>query len=183
MTSGKLDDRQIAKIVNINGKNYVASGDIVLKRKDGSIHFLEREDRSFTRFDGYKIHPSKIEDIIRKHPCISDCIIVNYYDEQFSGNMPIIHVVLEDENIDKMQLINEIVFETMGNNKELTTRDIPTKWKFRNSIPLNMMQKKDYKALIKEGLSDEEFDVNIVENNMRIDNIEIKEPNLKKKIK
>lgn len=184
MSSGVLDGREVIKIKTIDGERYIQSGDIITKRLDGSIHFEERADRGFTRFDGYKIHPSKIEEIINKHPAVKDCIIVNYYEEKYFGNMPIVHVVLNDDcSIEKEDVINEIIFGTMQNDKSITTRDIPIKWNFRDSIPLTLMSKKNYKTLIEEGINGNEYTIDIEEDNMRINNINIINPNSKKKIK
>lgn len=185
LTPGMLDDKSTTNIDYLNGDRCVVSGDLITKRADGTIHFEERIDRGFSRFDGYKIHPSKIENCIKKHPAIKDCMVVQYYDESKFGNMPIIHVILnkEYETQDKESIIKEIIFETMQNDKDNTTRDIPTKWKFRDEIPLTLMQKQDYKSLINEGICGDEFTVVIEENNIKITSIEVLKPNIKNKIK
>lgn len=183
LSPGKLDGKDVINTVYIDGERCVVSGDLITVRKDGSIHFEERLDRGFTRFDGYKIHPSKIEKCIMKHPAIKDCMIVNYYEELYYGNMPIIHVVLNDEylDIDFETVINDIVFKNMQGDKELTTRDIPVKWKFRSSIPITSMSKKDYKKLISEGVSGDEYTIKIEEDNLKIKCMHIQKPEQNKK--
>lgn len=178
LSPGKLDGKDVIKTDYIGGHRCVVSGDLITVRKDGSIHFEERLDRGFTRFDGYKIHPSKIEKCIKEHPAIKDCMIVNYYEELYYGNMPIIHVVLNEEyvDIDYETIIDEIVFKNMQNDKELTTRDIPVKWKFRDSIPITLMSKKDYKKLISEGVNGNEYTVRIEEDNLKIKTMQIQKP-------
>jgi len=175
LTPGNLDGREIVSTTMLNNQRCIISGDLITKRKNGSIHFEERLDRGFTRFDGYKIHPAKIEECILKHSAIKDCMIVNYYDDKHFGNMPIVHVVLEDniELASKEEIIKEIIFEIIQEDKNMTTRDIPTKWKFRTNIPLTLMSKKDYMALKNEELDGSELNVIIDEDNMKLQNITI----------
>ena len=185
VTCGKLDDHIIVKHYELDGKSYIRTGDLVRAYKDGFFSFVERIDRSFTRFDGYKIRAREIEVVIEQSPLVRYARIVPYFDEGMRGNMPKAHIVLED-NVDKSDLkaiTEEIINSQFINNPNMSSRQIPTKIKYRESLPLTKNSKINTKALQQEGLDGEEVSVIIQETNLSVGNIEIVLPNNKIKIR
>ncbi len=178
VTSGMLFDNEIVKHYNMDGKSYIRTRDLVKMREDGIFFFEARKDRSFTRFDGYKVKPAEIEKEIENSPYVKKCILVNYYDEGKKGNMPIAHLVLNDDvkvysMEDYEKIVKTIVYDQIINNKNMSSRQIPSKFKFRMSIPLTKNGKYNYNALIFEGLDGTEVSVDIEETNLSVGKISI----------
>lgn len=135
---------------SIDDKEFLSSGDIVTFDKDGNIYHLERMDRGFSRFDGYKIHPGSLEKKMMSYGLLKNCCVSGYYDNNKKGRMPIIFCVLEDEyknlsNKEVTQLMTDFILE----DGSLTTRDLPAKWVFLDSLPLTPMSKIDFRSLEK----------------------------------
>lgn len=177
-TGGMIDGESIVGIKYIAGFPFIQTKDTIILNSDNTMEFSERLDRTFTRFDGYKVRPYNIEKIIEKFPAVQECMVVDYEDDELYGKMPIAHIVLNKEltEDDKYKLIEDIVTNRMMNVIDFTTRDIPKKWKFRESIPQTKMFKKDYKRLISEGITGDEFTVTIKESNLKIESISISPP-------
>lgn len=135
---------------NIDGSEYLVSGDIVTFNKNGIICHVERMDRGFSRFDGYKIHPGSLERKIMSYGFLENCCISNYYDKNKNGKMPIIFCVLKDEykNLPEKE-ITQLLSDSILSDETLTTRDLPTKWVFIESLPMTPMSKIDFKSLEK----------------------------------
>lgn len=177
-TNGIIDNKTIVEKKFIAGFPFIRTKDIIRINSDGTLEFSERTDRTFTRYDGYKVRPSNIEKVIESEETVQQCMVVEYEDFEVFGKMPIAHVVLNREltTKEKIELINKIIDSKMLNSPNFTSRDIPKKWRFRESLPQTKMFKNDYRELIAEGLTGEEFTVSILESNLKIEDLKIMPP-------
>ena len=177
VTSGKLDEKIIVPHYELDGKSYIRTRDLVKMSRDGIFTFESRKDRSFTRFDGYKIKPYEIEKVIEENAMIKYCRVVPYYDNKQRGLMPIAHLVLNEEielnEEEKVSLINEIVYRQIIANPNMSSRQIPSKFRIRESMPLSKNGKINFNELINEGLKGTEINVDVEETNLSVGNIQI----------
>ena len=185
VTNGILDDHVIVKHYNLDGKSYIRSRDIVKMDRDGLFYFKSRKDRSFPRFDGYKVKAYEIEKVIEQSPLVKYCRIVPYYDEESRGNMIKAHIVLADniDNSDLKNITEQIINQQFINNPNMSSRQIPKKIKYRDSLPLSKNSKINFKALEQEELDGTEITVNIQETNLSVGSINIIVPHNKVKRK
>ena len=181
VTNGILDDKVIIPHYGLDGKSYIRTRDLVKMNRDGIFSFDSRKDRSFTRFDGYKVKPYEIEKVIEENDKIKYCRIVQYYDDRKRGLMPIAHIVLNDEDIlsteEETKLVEEIVYKQIIANPTMSSRQIPSKFRIRESLPLSKNSKVSFNELINEGLKGNEISVDVMETNLSVGNIEIYPPN------
>lgn len=176
VTQGKLHGKVIVPHQTLDGKSYIRTKDIGYMDTDGCFFIDERKSRSFARIDGFKVKPSEIEKPIETNPNVKYARIVPYYDEDIKGIMPICHVVLEEDNLtdeEQVEAVKDIVYNTIIANSDMNSRQIPTKFKIRESMPLNKGGKVDFKALEKEELTGDEINVSIDETNVAISDIKI----------
>ncbi len=177
VTPGVLNGETIVKRYTMDGKEYIRTRDLVKMREDGVFFFENRKDRSFTRFDGYKIKPSEIEKEIELCPNVISCIIVPYLDTNKHGLMPIAHIVSNNDDefsqVQSIEMIREIVDKYIVANPNMSSRQIPSKFKIRKSIPLTKNSKIDFNRLISEGIVGNEINVDVDETNLSVGNIEI----------
>ena len=185
VTNGILDDHVIVKHYDLDGKSYIRSRDIVKMDRDGLFYFKSRKDRSFPRFDGYKVKAYEIEKVIEQSPLVKYCRIVPYYDEESRGNMIKAHIVLADniDNSDLKNITEQIINQQFINNPNMSSRQIPKKIKYRDSLPLSKNSKINFKALEQEELDGTEITVNIQETNLSVGSINIIVPHNKVKRK
>lgn len=181
VTNGILDDKVIIPHYELDEKSYIRTRDLVKMNRDGIFSFDSRKDRSFTRFDGYKVKPYEIEKVIEKNDKIKYCRIVQYYDDRKRGLMPIAHIVLNDKDIlsqeEETKLVEEIVYKQIIANPTMSSRQIPSKFRIRESLPLSKNSKVSFNELINEGLKGNEISVDVMETNLSVGNIEIYPPN------
>ena len=121
VTPGVLDDKVIVPKYELDGKEYIRTRDIAEIDRDGILYFHSRKDRSFTRFDGYKIKPYEIEQVMEENSLIKYTRITPYYDEKMHGIMPKAHIVLEDNVAieDVKALTEKIIQDSFINNPNL----------------------------------------------------------------
>ena len=178
VTPGILDDKEIVPHLVYNGESYILTRDIARMDRNGLMTFLSRSDRSFTRFDGYKIKAYEIEALIKAYPGVQYCILSPYYDTGKYGNVALADIVLENSTklsrLEQVSFVQELVMQVFTNNLSTSTRQIPAWFRFRDSLPLTANSKVDYNALSKEALHGDEIEVAIEETNISVDKITVR---------
>ena len=146
-----------------------------------------REIREILADSGYEILSMKeagvdldiVEDgtTFEENAMIKYCRVVPYYDNKQRGLMPIAHLVLNEEielnEEEKVSLINEIVYRQIIANPNMSSRQIPSKFRIRESMPLSKNGKINFNELINEGLKGTEINVDVEETNLSVGNIQI----------
>lgn len=175
VTNGILNGDVIVPHYELDGKSYIRTRDIVEMDKDGVFFHNARKDRSFARFDGYKVKPHEIETKIETNKYVKYARIVGYYDESKRGFMPMCHIVLEDEflDMDPKDIVSDIVHNTIIADSTMSSRQIPAKFKIREAMPLTKNSKVDFNKLASEGLTGDEINVDVEETNLSVGKINI----------
>lgn len=178
VTPGVLDGKVIVPHAEYNGESYIFTRDIARMDRNGVIKFLSRSDRSITRFDGYKIKPYEVENIIKGYPEVQYCIISPVYDKEKFGNVAIADIVLQGNVIpsreEQVKLVEKLIQVQFINNADVSARQIPVWFRFRESLPLTVNSKINYNALANEPLDGSEVAVLIEETNISVDRITVK---------
>lgn len=178
VTTGILDGKVIVPHREYNGESYIFTRDIARMDRNGVMTFLSRSDRSITRFDGYKIKPYEVENIIKGYPDVQYCIISPVYDSEKFGNVAIADIVLQNGEIPErdaqVKLVEQMIQTQFINNADVSARQIPVWFRFREKMPLTANSKVDYNALAKEPLTGIEVSVQIEETNISVDKITVK---------
>jgi len=187
-TPGVLDDEVIVPHYQLEGKDYIRTKDIGRMYKDGKMLFLQRGDRTFTRFDGYKYKAYEIEDMLKEDKQIKYCVITPYYEEKYYGNMPMVDIVLEDDvdmnSFNELEFINRIINEKFISNASISSRQIPSRFRFKQELPITKNGKVDFVSLKNEDPSNCDVIVDVDETNIQIGGINIySNKNVKKLIK
>lgn len=184
ITPGKLDGKVIVPTYEIDGQTWLLTGDYGRIYRDGHIEFEDRIDRGFMRYDGYKIKPSTIEKLLNSSSLVEDSLITPY---KVGSNNGVLATIILDSNIelteaDKKLLAEEIIKESFIENRESSARQIPNKIRFVKKIPLTKNNKKDYRKIISTGLTGDEIDIVLKEDNLSIKDFEVIVPENKSKI-
>ena len=170
-----------------DGIDFIHTKDIAKMNKDGIMTFLARSDRSFTRFDGFKVKPYELEKLIKSFEGVKYCVITPFFDETLLGNMIMANIVLEDgielNDEEKIEFSERLINECFVNNPNTQTRQIPAKIKFKDSMPLTANSKINYNALAKEGITGEEISVILEETNISVGGIKIVGPEKNKTLR
>ena len=175
VTEGKLDGEIIVPHYELDGDSYIRTRDLVEMDRDGIIYHKARKDLSFPRFDGFKVKPYEIEKVILDNKMVKNVALVSYYDDRQKGLMPRCNIVANKELSDeeKLALVEEIVYKQIIGNSTTSSRQIPSKFIFRDKLPLTKNNKVDYNYLTKEQLDGNEINVDVVETNLTVENIHI----------
>ena len=187
VTSGVLDGKVIVPHYEYDDMDFILTRDIAKMSRDGIMEFLERKDRSFTRFDGFKVKPHELENMLKQDPRIKYCVVSPYFDKEKMGNMSMATIVLNSKeklcDSEKCEIVNDILNKYFIKNSNVSSRQIPTMFKFKDELPQTKMAKIDYNAIINEGITGDEVEVVLEETNISIGDIQILPPKNKKMIK
>ena len=180
----EFDGEVLHKTINIGGREYIDTGDIMKKNTRGEYFFEGRASGMISRYDGYKIYPNALENTVTSSSYVEDAMISEYYDESNFGAMPLIYVVLskDSKGIDIRDIIKSIIDNYILSNNNMSFRDIPTKWKVVDELPYTTALKKDYKKIKEDGIDGSEISVVCHETNMGLGYYDIVMPTKGKKL-
>lgn len=135
--------------IHEDGKVWLHSGDLGKINEDGVIFVTGRLKRIIVRFDGIKISPFKVEQIIKKNPNVENCCVVGIFDkENDRGSIPIANIVLKKESLPYSEKIfNDIKQQC---NQELGEKYLPREYVLQEKLPLTKVGKVDYRELEKQ---------------------------------
>jgi fatty-acyl-CoA synthase len=66
----------------IDGIRYVSPGDWAIPEPDGTIHLLGRGSQTINT-GGEKVHPEEVEEVVKTHPGVEDCVVLGLPHERF----------------------------------------------------------------------------------------------------
>lgn len=180
----EFDGEVLHKTINIDGREYIDTGDIMKKNARGEYFFEGRASGMISRYDGYKIYPNALENAVTSSSYVEDVMISEYYDESNFGAMPLIYIVLskESKGIDIKDIIKNIIDNYILSNNNMSFRDIPTKWKVVDELPYTTALKKDYKKIKENGIDGSEISIVCHETNMGLGYYDIVMPTKGKKL-
>ena len=80
----------------VNGIRYSFPGDFATVEEDGSITLLGRGSNCINTA-GEKVYPEEVEEAIKKHPAVSDCLVVGVADDRFGQRVVALAALSEGE--------------------------------------------------------------------------------------
>lgn len=129
-----------------DGFVWVHSGDLGHIDEDGCIFVQGRIKRMIVRFDGFKVYPTLIENMIASHPAIKTCCTVGTPDnKQSQGKLPLVFAVIDSAFHTKEDEVKSELAVLC--KKELPEYAQPVGFIFVDEIPLTPIGKVDYRIL------------------------------------
>lgn len=145
---GKQEETDKVIKKHLDGRMWIHSGDLGYVDEDGCVYINGRLKRMIIRYDGFKVFPPFIEDVVSTHNAVETCCAVGTIDKEHvqghvQGHLPIVFAVLKDgctENAVKEELVELC-------QKELPEYVQPVDFVFIDKMPLTPIGKIDYRAL------------------------------------
>lgn len=132
-----------------DGKVWVHTGDYGYIDEDGFLWITDRIKNMIIRHDGFKIFPSKIEEIVNSHKAVENCKVVGIKDSDYpQGKKPKVHIKLKKEFVNQEKKVLEEISNMC--KAELAEYAVPTDFKIREDFPLTPIGKINVIALVDE---------------------------------
>jgi acyl-coenzyme A synthetase/AMP-(fatty) acid ligase len=135
--NGYWKNEKLTAEVLVNG--FVLTNDIGFVDEDGYLYVIGRRD-DVINFNGIKISPSEIEDVVIQFPGIAECACVGVPDP-VAGQIPKLFVVLEEERTLDMEYFLQFL------NAHIDGTKMPKGVEQLNSMPRTYNGKLDRKKL------------------------------------
>ena len=134
-----------------DGKRWMHTGDLGRIDVDGNLFITGRIKRMITRYDGFKVFPSAVEEKILTHQAVEKCCVVGQKDPRSEGGkLPVAFVVLKNNTTPEEDIIQEIQVSYISDLPEYSR---PVRFYVKDTLPLTAACKIDYRAL--EQMADE----------------------------
>ena len=101
----KDQEKSDATFRTVNGVRYSFPGDFATIEEDGSITLLGRGSNCINTA-GEKVYPEEVEEALKKHPDVSDCLVVGVTDQRFGQRIVALVSSREGEFLEEGQLID-----------------------------------------------------------------------------
>ena len=88
----------------VNGVRYSFPGDYALVEEDGSITLLGRGSNCINTA-GEKVYPEEVEEAVKRHPDVYDCLVVGVSDDRFGQRVVALASYQEGKEIKEQDLI------------------------------------------------------------------------------
>jgi fatty-acyl-CoA synthase len=89
----------------IDGRRYSFPGDYATVEADGSISLLGRGNACINTA-GEKVFPEEVEEAVKRHPDIFDCLVVGVPDERFGEKVVAVASFYEGKQSDEVRVID-----------------------------------------------------------------------------
>ena len=101
----KDPEKSAATFREINGIRYSLPGDFATVEADGSITLLGRGS-NFINTAGEKVYPEEVEEAVKLHPAVNDCLVVGVDDARFGQRIVALASLRDGEFLDEPGLID-----------------------------------------------------------------------------
>ncbi len=101
----KDPEKSAATFRTVQGVRYSFPGDFATVEADGSITLLGRGSNCINTA-GEKVYPEEVEEALKKHPSVDDCLVVGVADPRFGQRIVALASLREGEQVDEDALID-----------------------------------------------------------------------------
>ncbi len=101
----KDPEKSAATFRTVDGTRYSFPGDFATVETDGSITLLGRGSNCINTA-GEKVYPEEVEEALKKHPAVDDCLVVGVADARFGQRIVALASLREGEQTDDAALID-----------------------------------------------------------------------------
>lgn len=131
-----------------DGQVWVHSGDLGSMDEDGFIYIKGRIKRMIIMFNGHKVFPTFIEDVLGKHEDVMSCAVVGVTDREHAQGKSVHAVIQLKDKSRNEESVKAELYDLMG--AEIESSVIPKTMEFVDEMPHTGMGKIDYLRLEKE---------------------------------
>jgi len=132
-------------IIDLDGKKWLRTGDLVRMDEEGYFHFFDRK-RDLIKYKGYSVFARHVEEVLYKHPQIKAAGVVGVPDPKV-GQLIKAYVVLQSDARGKIS--EEEIIEFCREN--LAHYKVPKIIEFRGELPKTDVGKVSRRELREEG--------------------------------
>jgi len=131
--------------IHYDGKTWLHTGDLGYMRSDGVLHYQSRLKRMIIS-NGYNIYPIELEEVIKKHEAVKDCVVVAVK-HKIKSEVPKAVIVLKND-VEKTDKLEKEIKDYC--KKNIAKYAVPYEYEFRNNLPVTKVGKIDYKQFEKK---------------------------------
>ena len=100
----KDEEKSAATFCEVEGVRYSFPGDYATVEADGSITLLGRGSVCINT-GGEKVFPEEVEEAVKRHPSVFDCLVVGVPDERFGERVVAVTSCVEGQSVNDEDLI------------------------------------------------------------------------------
>jgi 3-oxocholest-4-en-26-oate---CoA ligase len=131
-------EKSAATFREIDGIRYSFLGDMATVREDGSIHLIGRGNTCINTA-GEKVFPEEVEEAVKTHPAVEDCLVFGIPDERFGQRV----VAVAEKRPQATATVDEVLEHVRS---QLAHYKVPRDVRFVERVPRTPTGKADYQS-------------------------------------
>jgi 3-oxocholest-4-en-26-oate---CoA ligase len=132
----KVDAKTAATFREIDGVRYSVPGDWASVAADGSITLLGRGSQCINT-GGEKVYPEEVEEAVKRHPAVEDCLVFAMPDERFGQRVVGVASLKGGATVSEAEVLADL-------RTRLSTYKVPRQLKLVEDTPRSPSGKADY---------------------------------------
>lgn len=172
MSSNMLDGEVLFELTKIDGLDFVCTNDLVHQNKDGSLSYVGRADKFFVNNEGVRFEAGLLETVISQNGIVDKCAIVPVLDKRIHDTVPVLYLVLNDQD-DITNKIKNLLLDVYQNNEKLKGTVIPSQVMVVKDIPLGTSGKIDTYKITRTRLEGSAYNLTPVLKNKELIDLKI----------
>lgn len=151
---GKPEETEGILKKHADGTCWIHTGDVGFVDEDGFVNVCGRVKRLIIRYDGFKVFPAHIENVVLQHDFVENCCVVGMEDKQhMQGKLPVAFVVCNHKYEGNKEYLASEIMTLCG--EQLPEYAQPVGIRFMEKLPLTPIGKTDYREM--ERIAEENY--------------------------
>ena len=136
MTNGYIDDVEVFKLIEIDGKKFICTNDIVSVDKEGRLFYLGRNSKFYINDDKVQYDAGLLETTFSKLDGVESCAVVPFFVKIIHDNIPMLTIKFTSKSLD-VKYAKELLNKVFIKDKILGESEIPSRLFIVDKMPLN----------------------------------------------
>lgn len=159
MCLNSLDGQTLFDFVDIGGRDFMCTNDLVRVNPNGSLSYAGRADRFFANNEGVRFNPGIVEQSLASQPQVAQCAVVPVLDKRIHDTVPVLYVVPETKGPDAAERVRDALVTAYVTEGLVATSGLPSQLVVVDSIPCNANGKVDIYRITRDRLQGEAYDI------------------------
>lgn len=140
---GQIGDRVFFEPVEIDGKPFISTCDLVKLREDKNLSYAGRTNRFFANNEGVRFNAGIIETALSGQPGIEGCAVVPKYRKDIYDTIPVLYVQTCGLGCNAMESVKSGLLEIFNGEDNFDLAQLPVSLVLTDRIPRNDTGKVD----------------------------------------
>lgn len=157
LSSGRIGDRVIFELEEIDGEKYYNTNDLVSADADGCLFYLGRTDKYFVNNEGVRFDAGLVETAVGAEPGIVACGLAPEMNKIIHDTIPVLYVQTEGDSREAASVVRKALVGVFVRDNMIAQSNLPSQAVIVGELPFTSAGKVDTQALIQGNVTGKRY--------------------------